>query len=213
MTRGTRVRRRAGGGDELGAACKLARLTSASGRARSRAGARDRGEWLTAMDSSRVTKRFCYIQAHRAPGSVGEFCWGVCTRTALREDTPCPISEIRNGWNFLTRTSTFDHVTSTVEPLISTFDHVTSTLPVANRLPCLGESESVEEKEQRCLPARNAAIPALASMSAIFGPPTNSRAEFITSVRHALFDECVMEGPAIRALISSAVPWLLCAVD
>jgi len=26
--------------------------------------------------------------------------------------------------------------------------------------------------------------------------------------RHALFDECVMEGPAIRALIAAAVPWL-----
>jgi hypothetical protein len=27
-------------------------------------------------------------------------------------------------------------------------------------------------------------------------------------VLHALFDECVMEGPAIRALIAAAVPWL-----
>jgi hypothetical protein len=27
-------------------------------------------------------------------------------------------------------------------------------------------------------------------------------------VRHALFDEYVMEGPAIRALIAAALPWL-----
>ena len=27
-------------------------------------------------------------------------------------------------------------------------------------------------------------------------------------VHHALFDECVMEGPAIRALIAAALPWL-----
>ena len=31
-------------------------------------------------------------------------------------------------------------------------------------------------------------------------------------VRHALFDECVMEGPEIRALIAAAVPWLVRAV-
>ena len=41
---------------------------------------------------------------------------------------------------------------------------------------------------------------------------TNSRAEIIPSRPPSLFDECVMEGPAIRALIAAAVPWLVRAM-
>ena len=62
------------------------------------------------------------------------------------------------------------------------------------------------------LPTWKSSIPALAAKSAIFGSPQIAGPNSSPPVRHALFDECVMEGPAIRALIAAAVPWLVRAV-
>ena len=46
----------------------------------------------------------------------------------------------------------------------------------------------------------------------LFGSPQMAGPRSSPPVRHALFDECVMEGPVIRALIAAAVPWLVRAM-
>ncbi len=59
------------------------------------------------------------------------------------------------------------------------------------------------------LPTLESSIPTHTPQRQPFSALHKYWAEFITSRPHALFDECVMEGPAIRALIAAAVPWLV----